>query len=248
MSESLKSLIEEAKTLNTDLDRVKYICDYVVNNVNFNYAEILKNALFEDIDGLCDLANEEDISAANYKDLILIRLTDRLNEIGNSTFTDKELQAETINNIITALKKDPEEKNLLRMLGNITRIVCGPTYNNELLTSGVCSDITDFLSSCFKELNIKYVRVIGNGHASHEWIICYLDGMPYHMDLTYSLYKRDGSYNVSGDIDSYYLMSMDELFELDPTRTIKSIGLNMLETPITADNYKDMYNNFNKRK
>ena len=248
MIETFDNLIESAKHFNSDLEKVNFICDYVVNNVSFNYAEILKKALFEDLESLYELANSEDINASNYKEQILIRVYNRLNEIANNVFTDKELQNNSINMIINALKKVPEEKNLFKMLGDITPIVCGPTYNNELLTSGVCTDITDFLSDYFKAVNVKYVRVIGNGHSSHEWIVCYIDGVPYHMDLTYSLYVRDGSYNLDVPIDSYYLMSIEELFELDPTRTIRSIGSNALEIPLTIDNYKEMYNNFNKSK
>ena len=68
-----ESLIEYAKELPNNYDRVAFICSYVIRNVQFNYAEAIKASLFSDIDNLVELSLSEDNTLPYYKELIIAK-------------------------------------------------------------------------------------------------------------------------------------------------------------------------------
>lgn len=234
-------LIDYAKDLPNDYDRIALICSYVTRNVQFNYAEALKGSLFSDIDSLVDLSMSENSYLPNYKELITAKLYNKLQEMCEDIFTDNTIKNNTIDRIIAGVSLTSEKRSLLKMLGQASDYIGGSVYESDLLRFGVCSDITDFVSSYFNELNIKNTRVIGESHGLHEWLLVTVGGKDYHMDLTDSLYVRDGSYHMEGDATSYYLMTLDNLFELDPNRKIRIIGYDVYDDEeITKDNYSSI--------
>ena len=232
-----ESLIEYAKDLPNNYDRVAFICSYVIRNVQFNYAEAIKASLFSDIDNLVELSLSEDNTSPYYKELIIAKLYNELQTKCSKIFTNEELKNKAIERVITGVSLANNNSDLLMMLGSASIYINGSVYENGLLQFGVCSDIVDFVSKYFHDLNIEHSRVLGNSNSLHEWLLVNLEGRVYHMDLTDSIYVRDGSYNMDGDITSYYLMSTKNLFELDPNRIIRIIGRISYEEDITKDNY-----------
>jgi hypothetical protein len=229
--------IDNVKELPTIYDRISFVWSYIVKNVQFNYAEAIKAALFSDIDSLYELSMSEDNTLPNYKELMLAKLYTVLSDICDFVFTDETIKNNTIDRIMLGVSLTNEKDNLLKMLGAASTYICGADYVKGLLQFGVCDDITDFAAKCFDDVGVPYLRVVGESHGLHEWLMVYVNNTWYHMDITDSIYVRDGSYQMDGDIFSYFLMTPRVLFELDPDRKIKIIGKNMYDEEITKDNY-----------
>ena len=233
---TFRELVYSSFTLSTDIEKVNLVVDYVINNVSFNYAELLKGLLFDSLDNYYDMFN---VSSKEEAKRVLKGV---LESISIEIFSNEELKNKTINQIMDAIDKVELQDNIYKMLGKATDDINDTTYaeDNRLLKKGVCDDISNFLHDYFNLVGIKSEIVIGQGHSSHKWIIVYIDNMPYHMDLTDSIYVRDGSYHMNNNISDFYYMSLEDLFRLDPNRQIRIIGTTIYDPSITKDNYSNI--------
>lgn len=120
-------------------------------------------------------------------------------------------------------------------------------YHNGLIKKGVCRHYANFIKKVLDDLNIPSLDVIGASGLFHEWNIVMIDNELKVIDITREIHLRNkltDEYN-KGD---WYLISIDEMFRLEPDRDIREINGISLEPYITKDNYQEqlpvLYNAF----
>ena len=100
-----------------------------------------------------------------------------------------------------------------------------PVYENGLLKDGVCSDYSTFILKVLTDLNIPCLRVVGKGTTGHSWVMVYLQNQNrwVHFDMTMVRFYLDEWTKEYGEPPKWIMASTEEMFDLQPNRTIERL-------------------------
>lgn len=113
-----------------------------------------------------------------------------------------------------------------------------PSYQNGLITSGVCANFASFVQLFCERLGIKCE--IARTSDNHVFNLIQIDGQEKVFDFTRMIAIRDNykNPNNSQSPNDWFDMSLGKMFEYKPQRQINSIdGREKLPEPISILNY-----------
>ena len=116
-----------------------------------------------------------------------------------------------------------------------------PKFNNGLITTGVCSDYTDYLVPILKKAGIEAHYIDGTSEFRHSWIIVNSENGYKSVDLTRAVAIRDGVLGIPAEQTSQDWLYTDlrKMFQMQGTRTITKIDNIALPSSITPDNFDE---------
>lgn len=108
---------------------------------------------------------------------------------------------------------------------------------NGLIKYGVCRHFASFTKRFCSDLGIQCHDVTSSD--SHEFNIIEIDGEKRIFDFTRMIGIRDDFLNLSGqEVDDWFNMSFQKMFEYKPNRRITKIDdKNLAQNSISKDNY-----------
>ena len=125
------------------------------------------------------------------------------------------------------------------------------TYYNGLIRSGVCRHYSNFIKRVLNDLNIHTVNVVGRSQAFHEWNMIKINGEIKFIDITREIHLRNNVKKYNFNKGDLFLISIDQMFMLEPDRDIRQLDDQKLDIFITKENYKEnmdiLYNVFNNK-
>ena len=100
-----------------------------------------------------------------------------------------------------------------------------PIYDRGLLRNGVCDAYSNWTSKVLTELNIPCLKVIGKGTTGHGWNLVYLEDKDIwvNFDMTMVRYYLDGWTREYGEPNKWVFATIEEMFNMQPKRTIEEI-------------------------
>lgn len=127
----------------------------------------------------------------------------------------------------------------------------GATYYNGLIRSGVCRHYSNFIKAVLYDLDIYTVNVIGRSGAFHSWNMIKINDEIKFIDITREIHLRNNAKKYNFNKMDWFLISIDEMFALEPDRDIRQLDDKVLDVFITKDNYQEnmeiLYNAFNNK-
>lgn len=125
------------------------------------------------------------------------------------------------------------------------------TYYNGLIRAGVCRHYAQFIYKILNELGIHTVNIIGKSKLIHEWNMVMINDEIRFIDITREIHLRNKANNYNSNKGDWYLITIDDMFNLEPDRDIRQINDVNLDIFITKNNYKEyvdvLYNAFNNK-
>ena len=116
-----------------------------------------------------------------------------------------------------------------------------PIYKNELITYGVCSNFVPFAKKICDYFDID--SYIYSTSDDHVFLVAKINDEKRIFDFTRMIGIRDGYHNPNNQqIDDWFNMSFEKMFEYVPNRIIDRIDNIRLDVPITKDNFKGLIN------
>lgn len=110
------------------------------------------------------------------------------------------------------------------------------TYYNGLIRKGVCRHFSAFIKEVLDELGVHNVEITGISESLHAWNMVLINGEIRFIDITKEIHLRNGAMKGFNKGD-FYLISIEELFKLEPDRDIRKLDGKKLDTIITKNNY-----------
>lgn len=125
------------------------------------------------------------------------------------------------------------------------------TYYNGLIRSGVCRHYSYFIKKVLYDLDIHTVNVIGRSGFIHSWNMIKINGEIKFIDITREIHLRNNVKKYNFNKGDWFLISIDDMFKLEPDRDIRQLDDQKLDIFITKDNYKEnmdiLYNALNTK-
>lgn len=204
-----------------------------------------------------NLNKKEDIE--NYKKEII----DLINNSFFNTIENSEIKEQLIKILrekIIDLSLIPIEKNKITLLydipwminksyydNNYDKITCA-TYYNGLIRSGVCRHYSNFIKKVLQDLDIYTVNVTGRSGSFHSWNMIKINEEIKFIDITREIHLRNNVKKYNFNKGAWFLISIDDMFLLEPDRDIRQLDDKKLDIFITKNNYKEnmdiLYNAF----
>lgn len=116
---------------------------------------------------------------------------------------------------------------------------CKSEFHNGLIKRGVCRNFSAFIKKVLDDLGIDTVNVIGKSNRFHEWNMVNINGDIKFIDISKEIHIRDNACSNGCNKGDWYLIDIDRMFELEPTREIVRLNDVDLDSFITKDNYKE---------
>jgi len=121
-----------------------------------------------------------------------------------------------------------------------------PIYLNGLLKDGVCAEYSKWIEQICNELGIPCLKVRGTGTTAHAWNLIYVKEMNtwVNFDMTMVRFYIDGWSKKYGKPEKWVFATNEEMFELQPQRTVKQIigadNNTLLTAEISASNQQEL--------
>ena len=124
-------------------------------------------------------------------------------------------------------------------------------YHNGLLRNGVCRHYASFTKKVLSKLGFNITNVVGKSGLIHEWNMIIIGNEIRFIDMAREIHLRNKIKNYNYKKGDWFLITIEDLFKLEPERDIREINGIKLDTYITKDNYMDyihiLYNSFNTK-
>ena len=240
---SYEELIELASKCESNIEKLKFLQTYFIENVEFNY--------------FLELAQDYFVSKNEVKTEFL-SMKEKIDELNRfeKKFGDKfhfsRADEEKIINILGE-KIEPTQQ-IYYVLGKeytstkrgydggiydcIKRLVTEEAlYENGLITKGACKDFAPFVKKFCDNFGIK-CEVLKT--EDHQFNLINIDGEERIFDFTRMLGIRDDYKNPNNQsIDDWFNMTYEKMFEYKPDRKIIYINDKKLKEPITRLNHNN---------
>lgn len=240
---SYEELIEMANECKNDIEKLKLLQTYFIENVEFDY--IFEFAL-ENSENERNVKNE--FSSMQEK---IDELKKFEKQFGNNFHFSKADEEKIIS--IMGEKIEPTQKSYYLFGKEYTstdrgynggiydclkRLQTGEAiYEDGLIKKGVCKDFSPFVKKFCESCGIKCE---GLGTGDHVFNLINIDGQERIFDYTRMLGIRDDYKNPDNQsIDDWFNMNYEKMFEYKPDRKIIYINDKKLKEPITRLNYKN---------
>ena len=206
----INELLLNAGKLPNDVERAKYVFDWFIKNVNYDYLT-LENATYEGRKQKMEYIPE--VGGCGH--IITPYMWGEL-DINNMSREEKEILEEYIdvNNKYLATQKEKNE-----------RVIGCDIYNNKL---GVCEHFASAYKEICERMNIPCEKLYGNIDSNyiingvklgHVWNIVKIGDQTRHIDISSSIHNRD----EGKDPYEYFGLTTEQLLDKDKDRN-RSIG------------------------
>ena len=190
------------------------------------------------------------------EELFFQKLYELLSDALEEHIDDSEIVKSNIDRLILKIKKEygmgrviktedktyvirPDIKFILAAYLTSGRKFFPSKIENGILKIGVCEDYADYIQKLLQEVGIEAVRIDGISELNHSWVGAIIDGKLKSIDLTRAIFIRDKAKNIPKEQKSsdWLLSDFEDIFMMQKTRTITSIGTEVLKEPMDSSNY-----------
>ena len=245
-------LIEIAKTKQSDIERLKILQVYFLENVEFDYIVGISSE-FCGIQASCQTT----FSTQDEKEKEVLRFESLFGE--NFHFSEKDrkdllnILGKTIGPTsretkfgeqITYINSPGYNGGIYDCIKRLSTMQHGtPIYQNGLITYGICASFVPFIKDFCDRLDIK-CEVAETTDGTHVFNLIQVDDQERVFDFTRMIGIRDDykNSNNSQTINDWFNMPLEKMFKYKPTRPFNLIdenGMQKLSEPITALNYEN---------
>jgi len=250
-------LLRVAKLCESDIDKLKVLQDYFLENVSFNYLQEFAMAISSDSYNLSNFENGKKIDFISKEDKENV-LSEFEKFFGNNfKFSTKDRET-----LLLALGKvEPATKKITQLFGKTYTInipgydgslfdcirkiakVDSEVFENGLIKYGVCRNFASFVKKFCSDLGIKCYYIETNDN--HVFNIMEIDEEKKIFDYTRMIGIRDDFHNFNGqEINDWFNMSFEKMFKYKPNREITKVdGKKLYNQPISKENYSTYFSN-----
>lgn len=248
---SYDELIKFARLHKNDIDKLRVLQEYFLQNVDYDYLQDI--AMSIDTNGY-DLNTFEKGKKSNFvseeeKKHILSEFEKKL---GNNFHFSKKDRTElllSLGEVVQPTQSTTQlfgktytvnnhgyDGSLFDCIRKIAKLD-SEVLENGLIKYGVCRNFANFTKGFCSDLGIQCHYVTSSDN--HAFNIIEIDGEKRIFDFTRMIGIRDDFHNLSGqEIDDWFNMSFQKMFEYKPNRRITEIDdKNLAQNSISKDNY-----------
>lgn len=256
--ESYDELIKFAKLYENNMDKLRVLQEYFLQNVDYDYLQDIAMSLNTDYYGLNAFSKvkKSNFTSKEEKEEVLNELEKKLGDSFHFSKRDRENLLLSLGEVIQP------SKSVTQVFGN-TCTISNPGYDGSLFDSirklakcdsevienglikyGVCRNFSSFTKRFCLDLGIQCYDVSSSDN--HAFNIIEIDGEKRVFDFTRMIGIRDG-FGLNGqEIDDWFNMSFQKLFLYKPNRKIIIVDdRNLGQNFISKDNYTDYISNVN---
>ncbi len=248
---SYDELIKFARLHENNIDKLRVLQEYFLQNVDYDYLQDIAMAI--NTNGYeintFEKGKKTDFSSEQEKENILSEFEKKL---GNNFHFSQKDRAK----LLLSLGEVVQPTQSTTQLFGKTYTINNPGYDgslfdcirkvakvdsevleNGLIKYGVCRNFASFAKKFCSDLEIPCYCVTSSDN--HAFNIIEIDEEKRIFDFTRMIGIRDDFYNLTGqEIDDWFNMSFQKMFEYKPNRKITEIdSKNLNQNPISNDNY-----------
>lgn len=254
---SFDELLEIASSKETDIEKLRVLQQYFLENVVYNYFLDIASEITRSGEGLGNSELKKVFSTEEEKIEEIERFErkygenfhfseydrNRLLSVLGITTEEKKEETNSKKKVYIKIKKLNTPSYDGSIKDSIVRIVQNSTVEeNGLIKRGACENFSKFAKKFCDYFSIES-KVIRCDQDNHFSLIVTIDGEDRVFDFTRMIGIRDGYLNPNNEqqIDDWFNMSFEKWFELKPKMDISMVDGVSVDPRITKDNYKEYF-------